>query len=458
MDTSAPHPGHRPEPLSRRRFLGAGAAGVAATAFGGTLLSPLRGGVVHAATRPWTTAGTSGPPPGYGWVANHGLDNAAYQAAFNDLTGEGYRLVKISGYSVARTDYYASIWTQAPGPGWVGMHGLSRADYQAQFDTLTAQGLRPVDISGYERNGGDAYAALFVASTVPGWTAYHGIAASDYQGIFDQNVGWGQRPLRVSAYTVGGAEMFAAIFVTADGTPWAAYHGIDGPTFQAAFDEQGARGMRLVDISGYERNGTDYYTATFDASPVSFWIAHHNLSADAYQGVFNENGAAGYTPILVAGYGVAGQARYATIWTADRTPTGGTVGRTDVDKIANDALAAAGVPGVSVAIAKDGQLVYAKGYGLADPSTGEAMTVAPGPHRQCRSRSPPRHRAARRGRRAHARRLRVRRRRLARQRLRHQRAWQRMRHADRPSAAARPAAGVVPTTRCSSTPSSASTS
>jgi len=51
------------------------------------------------------------------------------------------------------------------------------------------------------------------------------------------------------------------------------------------------------------------------------------------------------------------------------------VGRAAVDKIATDALVAAGVPGVSVAIAKDGQLVYAKGYGVADVSTGEAMTV-----------------------------------------------------------------------------------
>lgn len=46
-----------------------------------------------------------------------------------------------------------------------------------------------------------------------------------------------------------------------------------------------------------------------------------------------------------------------------------------VDKLANDALAASGVPGVSVAIAKDGMLVYSKGYGVADSTTGEAMTA-----------------------------------------------------------------------------------
>ncbi|HQY31422.1 MAG TPA: serine hydrolase, partial [Thermomicrobiales bacterium] len=83
----------------------------------------------------------------------------------------------------------------------------------------------------------------------------------------------------------------------------------------------------------------------------------------------------GYTLTHVAGYGVNGEARYAAIWSADSEPTGGTVGKEAVDKIANDALAAAGVPGVSVAISKDGQLVYAKAYGTADKSTGEALTV-----------------------------------------------------------------------------------
>ena len=157
--------------------------------------------------------------------------------------------------------------------------------------------------------------------------------------------------------------------------PWAARHGLDNAGFQAEFDSQTSQGLRLVDVSGYEINGADYYTATYDASPTAFWISHHNMSRDAYQAAFNENGAAGYMLANVAGYGVGGQDRYAAIWTADAGPTGGTVGREAVDNFATDALAAAGVPGVSVAIAKDGLLVYAKGYGVADLSTGEAMTV-----------------------------------------------------------------------------------
>jgi CubicO group peptidase (beta-lactamase class C family) len=46
-----------------------------------------------------------------------------------------------------------------------------------------------------------------------------------------------------------------------------------------------------------------------------------------------------------------------------------------LDQFAQDAIAAANVPGLSVAIAKDGRLIFAKGYGVADRSTGDPITT-----------------------------------------------------------------------------------
>ena len=150
---------------------------------------------------------------GYAWVGNHGLSGDAYQAEFDSLTSQGYRLLRLCGYNVGGQDFYASIWDQSPGPAWVGMHRVSGGDYQAQFEQLTAQGFRPVDISGYERNGSDAYTAIFEQSEVNGWSAHHGVLGGDYQGIFEQNAGNGLRPVRVSGYTVGGQDYFASIWV-----------------------------------------------------------------------------------------------------------------------------------------------------------------------------------------------------------------------------------------------------
>lgn len=359
---------------SRRAVLRAMTAGLGGVALSGGLL-PFTHSIALASS---TYSPIPLPNPaqsGYAWVANHGLDGDAYQAEFDSLAGQGYRLLKLSGYSVNGQDFYASIWDMSPGPAWVGMHRVPGTDYQAQFDSLTSQGYRPVDISGYEKDGRDHYTAIFDQSSIGVWTASHGVAGADYQGVFDQNVANGFRPVRVSGFTVGGADYFASIWVGDDGTPWAASHGLDADAYQAEFDRRTGEGLRVTDISGYEWNGAPTYTVIFDGSTKPYWISHHNMSASEYQAAFDENGASGYTLIHVAGFGVGGEARYAAIWASDTDPTGGTVGRAEVDRLANDALTAAGVPGVSVAIAKDGNLVYAKGYGTADASTGEALTV-----------------------------------------------------------------------------------
>lgn len=359
---------------SRRAVLGSIVAGIG-TAGLAAGFRPFAQSIAEASGAFSPVAIANAAQSGYAWVANHGLDGDAYQREFDSLAGQGYRLIRLSGYSVNGQDYYASIWDLSPGPAWVGMHRVPGDDYQAQYDSLTAQGFRPVDISGYEKDGADYYTAIFEQSQISGWSASHGVAGADYQGVFDTNAASGLRPMRVSGFAVGGADYVASIWVADDGTPWAAAHGLDGDAYQTAFDQWTGQGLRVVDISGYDLGGTAYYTAIFDQSPKAYWISHHNMSASAYQAAFEENGAAGYALTHVAGYGVGGEARYAAVWASDTDPTGGTVGVATVDQIATDALAAAGVPGVSVAIARDGVLVYAKGYGTADAATGEPLTV-----------------------------------------------------------------------------------
>jgi CubicO group peptidase (beta-lactamase class C family) len=64
-------------------------------------------------------------------------------------------------------------------------------------------------------------------------------------------------------------------------------------------------------------------------------------------------------------------------WEYYGNPVGepGTGGIPEIDDLAEAFLEETAVPGLSIAIAKDGNLVYAKGYGVADPDTGESVTT-----------------------------------------------------------------------------------
>jgi hypothetical protein len=66
-----------------------------------------------------------------------------------ELQSKGYRLVHVSGYAVSGQDFYAAIWERRNGPAWQARHGMTSADYQQAFDDLNGQGYRLVDVSGY---------------------------------------------------------------------------------------------------------------------------------------------------------------------------------------------------------------------------------------------------------------------------------------------------------------------
>ena len=118
---------------SRRELLGSALVGIGAVGLAGGL-TQLRPSVALAGNGRSLGALAAAMQSGYGWVANHGLSGDAYQAEFDSLTSQGYRLLRLCGYSVAGQPYYASIWDLSPGPAWVGMHGVSGGDYQGEFD------------------------------------------------------------------------------------------------------------------------------------------------------------------------------------------------------------------------------------------------------------------------------------------------------------------------------------
>ena len=62
------------------------------------------------------------------WVARHGMTAAEYQAEFDQWVGQGYRLTDVSGYNVNGTVRYAALWEKKAGPEWVARHGMSSAD------------------------------------------------------------------------------------------------------------------------------------------------------------------------------------------------------------------------------------------------------------------------------------------------------------------------------------------
>jgi CubicO group peptidase (beta-lactamase class C family) len=205
---------------------------------------------------------------------------------------------------------------------WVARHGMSSAKYQEEFDKYTKQGYRLTVVSGYEVNNQPRYAAIWEKSSGPAWVARHGMSPAKYQEEFDKFVQQGYRLTRVSGYTVGGKDFYAAIWEKTSGPAWVARHGMSSSAYQQEFDKYVYQGYKLVEVSGYSGNGNGRYAAIWESVGFKFSDLQH----------------------------------------IDQTITGF---MNEYD-----------IPGLSIAIAKDGQLVFAKGYGFADKENKEETTIS----------------------------------------------------------------------------------
>lgn len=135
-------------------------------------------------------------------MARHGLTNEQYQAEFDRLVGQGYRLVDVSGYSIGGQDRYAAIWEQTTSPPWAARHGLTSAQYQQAFNLLAQQGYRPVRVRAW-RAGDDAhFAAIWEKAPGPDWQARHGLLSQLYQETFDAMLKEGFRLRHVAGYSI----------------------------------------------------------------------------------------------------------------------------------------------------------------------------------------------------------------------------------------------------------------
>ena len=147
------------------------------------------------------------------WVARHGLTSAQYQAAFNDYVGKGYRLTDVEGYmtqgGVVR---YAAVWVRGKGPTWIARHGLNSAQYQAAFNNAVAKGYILVKVDGCWTPAGVRYAAIWEKRASGPWVARHGMTSAQYQAEFNKYVSQGYRLTHVSGYTAGGKQRYAAIW------------------------------------------------------------------------------------------------------------------------------------------------------------------------------------------------------------------------------------------------------
>ena len=317
---------------------------------------------------------SNSPARSQAWASHHGMTAAVYQSKFDEYAGKGYRLRDVDGYSVNGTPYFAAIWEMNVGITWAAHHNMTAAVYQQKFDEYAKQGYRPVMVDGYANGNAINFVAVWEKTSGPAWVAHHNMSAADYQAKFNTYQQQGYRLKWVSGYALGNDVYFAAIWDKSVGSLWIAKHNMTAAVYQSTFNDLVGQGYRPTLVSAYNVGNTDYYAAIWERKSGSAWVARHRMTGMGYQNEFDNQLYTGFKPVNVSGYARDGKANFAAIW--ESTGLWKDEDRNHIDKTIGDFMRNNSVPGAAIALVKDGRLVYAKGYGNMDRSTGEV----PGPN------------------------------------------------------------------------------
>jgi CubicO group peptidase (beta-lactamase class C family) len=306
------------------------------------------------------------------WVVKHDLTGAGFQTEFDRWTAAPYnlRLTCVSGYEEGGAARFAGIWEKQSGPAWSASHGMTAAQFNSTTSTLDAQGYVPAFVSGFTVGATRYYNAIWEYQPRAIVVAEVGLSRSDLSSANVTRSFQGYVLVYVSAFTDNGAEVYAAIWSKGvSSSNYQCRFGLTGAAFQTAFNDLAGQGFRLVGQTVALEGTTERYSGVWRKPFGTGWYAYIGLSEINYD---TENSNAYYTgfrPSFLSVYTKNNQSLFNGIWTYN-----GGLTPTDAEPIhtaINNYMTQNSVPGLSLAIARHGRLVFAKGYGLADQSINE---------------------------------------------------------------------------------------
>jgi CubicO group peptidase (beta-lactamase class C family) len=308
------------------------------------------------------------------FIAWHGRDLTDHINLRNQWYAQGYRFVSLSVYGAVTAPVYAAVMVKSSNPVTQNdFPNMTAAQWQQTFNSQAGEGYGPIILCATGTGDNPCFAAVFEAQNPIPFTR-HGLTLSDFQNADAQAKTEGLI-LRWAASCGSGADSrFAGIWVpNADNTLWNNDGLQDSASdYQSRFNAETAAWIRPSFVT---LNGDNQYLSVFVANEVGPYWARHGMSPADYQDYFNTYTAEGFFPGCVQAAGAdALSARFAALFDkssdiiAKQFTATGPVANSAIDAAVQKIMVAYPVARqASLAIVHGTQLVYARGYTMAEP-------------------------------------------------------------------------------------------
>lgn len=309
--------------------------------------------------------------------------SAAYHVGrYIALKSAGYRMVSLDVAGDLTDHRWSAVWEKNAGPTFTSLVGVKELDLRLWWADRIKEGYREQWVTAAGSGANTVYGLIMVKDSRK--ASYHAdMAESTFDTICDtyHELGW----LLVSASVHGTASVprYSAVFAeNPEKIRWGLNKNDTATDYQTKFEVfAGKIGVRpaVVTMSASQR-----YLSVFHDDEVGTWAARHGMTKAGFEAERTSHLNSGFRPIQIMVEGAGSAARYAALF-AKGTPaanevritgeSGGILRR--LDELMVGQLTRTGYTGgfmqeknarnASIAIAKDGNLVFARGYTFAKP-------------------------------------------------------------------------------------------
>ena len=120
------------------------------------------------------------------------------------------------------------------------------------LSTFASSGYRPISVSGYQEGGANVFAAVWLYDPGVGFGGIHDATNAQYQSWVNNVIAASQVPQVVDGYLSGGTDHYISIAANLPVTAWIARHGLTSAQYQSEFSAWTSQGYRVTCVSAYQ--------------------------------------------------------------------------------------------------------------------------------------------------------------------------------------------------------------
>ena len=266
------------------------------------------------------------------WEAHWDLTSQEFHDYWTQYGEDEYRLLSQETYTKNGSRFFAGIWIEnVEELEWKSFRNVELEEFNNRYENYSQQGLMPVDVEVYEINGTMYYASVWVENTDDiDWDLERDLTGTRYGQEFQVKSDTGYRLIALESYMNGNNQNFAAIWIENQ----------DRKPYQGAQTGPDGHGGRA-------------------------WGALREMSSERYYNRFREMSDRGYRLNRLSVHQINGNTQYAAIWRQNHWRTTWEH-RDSADSMVVGFMNDSNLPGISVAIIKDGTFIYRRGFGNRD--------------------------------------------------------------------------------------------